>query len=77
LRTLTTGSTVPPMKNSIRQERERQGFSQQRLAEMAGLTTKTIADIESGKTQPRLGTAHGIASALGKTLGDLFDLTAA
>lgn len=65
------------MKNRIREERERQHLSQQRLAEMAGLTIRTIADVESGKSHPRIGTANAIAVALGKPLADLFEFAAA
>lgn len=65
------------MQNQIRKERQRQGFSQQRLAELAHVTIKTVQDVESGKSEPRITTAHRFARALGVSLLDLFDDTAA
>jgi transcriptional regulator with XRE-family HTH domain len=58
----------------IRQERERQGWSQLRLAVEAGLIPNTIWRLERGKGEdPRLSTLRSIADALGVKLTDLLE----
>lgn len=48
----------------IREQRKRRGLTQERLAEVAELDRKHIGTIESGKTEPRIGTLVRIAGAL-------------
>lgn len=56
------------MKNTvgerIRLTREKNGLSQRRLAEQAGLSPQFVSDIERGRTPPSLKTLHLIAEAL-------------
>ena len=40
----------------VRSERERRGLSQSRLAEQAGVSTRTISDIETCNGNPELAT---------------------
>lgn len=61
----------------IRERRRKQGMSQEDLARAAGRTTSTIQKVELGIVTPRVDTAAAIAKALGVTLLDLFDDTAA
>lgn len=46
--------------------------SQERLAEIVGVTRQTINLIESGSYNPSLKLCIEICKALGKTLNDLF-----
>ena len=48
------------------------GFSQQELADQAGVTRQTIGLIEKGKYNPTLNLCVNIAKILNKTLNDLF-----
>lgn len=45
--------------------RKKQGFSQQTLAEKAGLTRPAISFMESGRNKPSLGVCIKLANALG------------
>jgi len=48
------------------------GFSQQQLADLAGVTRQTIGLIEKGNYNPSLRLCIRIAKALDKTLDELF-----
>ena len=51
---------------ALRKERERQGLSQEAVAEAAGIDGPALSRIESGRVlQPTLGTLSRIADALG------------
>lgn len=58
----------------IRQARNERGWSQQKLAEEAGLRRATVNDIENGKANPTLDTLLSIAIALDKPLVSLIPL---
>jgi transcriptional regulator with XRE-family HTH domain len=53
--------------------RRRRGWSLRELAEASGLSLTTVHQIETGRTSPGLGTLQSLASALGVSLGALFD----
>lgn len=53
--------------------REKKGFSQQELAEMAGVSARTIQRIEKGESEPHGFTLRSICEALGFPPEDLFD----
>ena len=55
----------------IRDWRLARGWSQQQLAEAAGLSQSGVVHLEKGDTNPQLGTLREIAAALGKTLREL------
>jgi transcriptional regulator with XRE-family HTH domain len=57
----------------IKQRRLSLGWSQERLADKAGLHSKGLSRIETGNANSSIGTLDRIASALGIQLGDLFD----
>lgn len=48
----------------VREAREKQGWSQRKLAEEATTRQATINDIENGKREPSIGTLIQIAGAL-------------
>ena len=50
---------------SLRELRLARVLSQRDLAEKAGVTAKTVVDLELGRQEPRLRTIRAIAGALG------------
>jgi predicted transcriptional regulator len=53
---------------SLRQARRRAGLSQRALAARTGVAQPTIARIERGKDDPRLGTIERLLHACGETI---------
>ena len=51
--------------------RFRAGLTQEELAQKAGTTQTTVARIERDAVQPEITTIRKLATALGKTPGDL------
>lgn len=69
---------VPPpaakvLARRIKQLRNRRGWSQERLAEEAGIHRVYLAGIELGQRNPSLRNLENLAQALGVTLARLFD----
>ncbi|HHY20294.1 MAG TPA: helix-turn-helix transcriptional regulator [Bacilli bacterium] len=60
------------MENQVKIARVQIGLTQQRLAELIGVTRQTISLIEKGKYNPSLKLCLDICYALDKTLDDLF-----
>jgi putative molybdopterin biosynthesis protein len=56
----------------LRAARQARGFSQHQLAAMAGVSRQAISLVESGKSDPSLRVALGLAQALGLTVEDMF-----
>ena len=52
----------------VTQARERAGFSQEQLAERAGVNVKTVQGVEQGRTEPELRTLMAFAKVLGTEL---------
>lgn len=57
---------------NLKRLREAQRLSQEALAERAGLSRSAYRNIERGRSQPRVRTLEGLASALSVPLGELF-----
>ncbi len=55
----------------VRKLREAQGLTQETLAANAGIATRVLQRIESGKANTKIGTLEAIATALGTDLGAL------
>jgi transcriptional regulator with XRE-family HTH domain len=53
--------------------RRHRGWSLRELAETSGLSLTTVHQIETGRTSPGLGTLQSLATALGVSVGALFD----
>lgn len=64
----------PALGRAIRQIREREGLSQEDLAEKANLHATWISPIERGRNNPNFGTVRRIANALGVTMVELVAL---
>ena len=62
------------MKNKIAEYRKPLGLSQHRLGKKIGLSRVSINKIETEKTIPTLKIANDIATALGVSIYDIFDL---
>lgn len=56
----------------VRALREAEGLSQEKLAEVTGMSRNYLGGIERGEENPSLGKVTRIAKALGLTLSDLF-----
>ena len=63
------------MKNSIKIERARKDLTQEKLAEMAGVSRQTINSIEKGKYIPSTLLALKIAMVFGVSVNSIFTLT--
>lgn len=62
------------MKNSVREERERLGLTQQELAELVSVSRQTIYALEIGKYVPSTILSLKIAKELGSSVEELFIL---
>lgn len=61
------------MGEAVRGKRKEAGFSQEKLAEKADLSTVFISRIERGVESPSVDNLVKIAKALGVRVGDLLD----
>jgi putative transcriptional regulator len=61
------------MNNSLRELRGEKGWSQARLAELAGVSRQTIQALESGKYDPSLPLAFTLAKLFGRRIEDIFE----
>lgn len=59
------------LSENIKYYRNRLGFTQELLAEKAGVTTRTIQRVENGETTPRADTISRIAGAMNLQPSDL------
>jgi molybdate-binding protein/DNA-binding XRE family transcriptional regulator len=62
------------LSNSVRKAREQRGWSQQELADRAGLSRTGISAIEAGRLIPSTAAALGLAAVFGCRVEDLFSL---
>ena len=60
------------LQNNVRSRRQRLGLSQQRLADLSGVTRQTISGLEGGLYSPSTLVALKIARALDCRVEDLF-----
>jgi putative transcriptional regulator len=64
----------PALKNRLKDERARLGWTQADLAERVGVTRKTINTVENGVFTPSTVLALKLAAALGVSVEALFFL---
>lgn len=61
------------MKNKLKEIREEQGLSQEKLAEKSTVSRTIISELETGKTDVITNvTLEKLANALGKKVTDIF-----
>ena len=65
----------PELGNHIKLERARHNLTQQQLADLVGVTRKTINTVENGRFIPSTVLALKLARALHTRVDDLFFLT--
>ena len=63
-----------PLNNTLKIERARKDWTQERLAHEAGVSRKTINAIENGRDIPSVFLALRLAKAFGVRVEDLFQL---
>ena len=63
-----------PLRNRIKVERARHDLTQQQLADLVGVTRKTINTVETGRFIPSTVLALRLAQALHTRVDDLFHL---
>ncbi len=63
------------MNNRVRELREAKGLTQEQLAKKMGVSRQTIISIETGRYNPSLILAHGLAREFGKYIEDIFDFS--
>ncbi len=61
------------MKNSVRERRQRNDWTQQDLAERLGVSRQTVNAIETGKYDPSLPLAFALAAQFKCRIEDLFE----
>ena len=71
---MISSPSSPSPRNTLRSRRTHRGWSQARLAEMAGITRQSYAAIESGRSMPSTEVALRLARALASTVEELFSL---
>ena len=64
------------MKNKVRQLRQAANMTQQQLAELVYVSSRTIISLEKGQYNPSLLLAYRIACVFGTTVEDLYCLAA-
>lgn len=57
----------------IKSQRKKHGISQEKLAELSGLNTSYIGQIERGDKNPSIETVYKIAKSLNISLASLFE----
>jgi putative transcriptional regulator len=62
------------LTNHIKVERARRNLTQEQLADLAGVTRKTVNTIETGRFVPSTILALTLARVLGVRVEDLFEL---
>lgn len=60
------------LRKAIKEEREKKGITQTKLAESVGISTSFICDIEAGRKNPSITTLALIAKHLGLSLDNIF-----
>jgi molybdopterin molybdotransferase/putative molybdopterin biosynthesis protein len=74
IRNETQISAEPQFENHLRQRRQAEGFSQQQIAALAGVTRQAIAAIETNQYSPATSVALQLARALRCRVEDLFSM---
>ena len=65
------GDVQRALGKNLRQAREREGLTQEAVAERSGVHPTEVSRIESGKRDPRIATVEALAEAVGVSVSDL------
>jgi transcriptional regulator with XRE-family HTH domain len=65
------GDVRRALGKNLRQAREREGLTQEAVAERSGVHPTEVSRIESGKRDPRIATVEALAEAVGVSVSDL------
>lgn len=60
------------MKNKVKDLRKKRGWTQGELGEKLGISRQSVHSIETGKYDPSLPLAFGIADVFGTTIEKIF-----
>ena len=60
------------MKNRLTELRKERGYSQEKLAELLGVSRQTVISIEKGRFDPSLPLAFQIAAVFERRIEDIF-----
>lgn len=58
----------------VKWERTKRGLSQEKLAELSGISPNYVGDIERGSSSPTLEVVYRISQALGMSIVDLINI---
>lgn len=61
-------TTASDLGSALRAARRRLGLTQQEVADLAGLSDRTVRDLEKGSSSPSLGAVIAVAAVLGLRL---------
>lgn len=61
-------ATASDIGSALRAARRRLGLTQQEVADLAGLSDRTVRDLEKGSSSPSLGAVIAVATVLGLRL---------
>lgn len=61
-------TTASDIGSALRAARRRLGLTQQEVADLAGLSDRTVRDLEKGSSSPSLGAVIAVATVLGLRL---------
>lgn len=62
------------MKNKVKEFRTKSGMTQQQLADLVSISSRTIISLEKGKYNPSIMLAYKIACVFNTTIEDLYCL---
>ncbi|WP_040197372.1 helix-turn-helix transcriptional regulator [Candidatus Soleaferrea massiliensis] len=60
------------MKNRIRELREQQGWTQEQLGKLVGVSRQAVNAVETEKYEPSIWLAYDIAQAFGCSIEEVF-----
>ena len=69
----TNARKIKAIGERVKSARKNKGITQEKLADMVGVSTTYIGFIEQGQRLPSIKTSDKIARALGVKLSELFD----
>ena len=64
-------AATAPVGDKVRDMRKGRGWSQQELADQAGISMQTVSNLETGRHVPGIATLSKIAGALEVSITDL------